>query len=92
MVRQRTDFKVRVAESTGGGHLADQMVKRSGFGAPLAAIEACLRAMPADALHGDGKDNARRLRVLCRKVSLCVGVGRIAPEQLSGALGNVCCD
>lgn len=92
VVRQRTDFKVRVAESTGGGHLADQMVKRSGFGAPLAAIEACLRAMPADALHGDGKDNARRLRVLCRKVSLCVGVGRIAPEQLSGALGNVCCD
>lgn len=82
VARQRTAFKVRALYAAGGG-MADALISYSNMGKPLAAMEACTRA-----LGPLGCEHAKGLRVITQKLSICVGVGRISEAEMAEALGE----
>ena len=87
LTRQKTDVKVRAAMVTGGGMMATAIIAASG--APLKVMEAVLTKLAG------GPVQARRLRTLCQKMSMCIATGRISAEHARETLYEpmlVACD
>ena len=82
--RQRTDFKVKAAYMTGGATCAQALISRSTQGKALEGMESCMRIMDSK----EGSTNAKTIKVISQKCSICVAVGRVTADTMNETLGD----